>query len=269
MKTTLAILILATLPPIYGATEAPKEKATFENPGSSKKVKDFNKKLLIIYKKSGREAGIQFLDNNFASLTQNLSAAQQYNILHRIQSEATLDSGRQDLEWSGALLEWAYQYVSQVGFNHFKNRIFHDLYPYYIKTGNYSKAREILTTETVFMAESGLTDLEITRLPYAKPEHSDFPAFKMRKLPRKNSWNTHPASMTTLCFIARQDLAEGKWMRALEEASIPMQKGQRFSGKKKKPLSQFKRTISGSTRHQKASVSYYGRNLPLRKTLRS
>ncbi len=216
---TLILFSLILLGPINLRAE---ERESFGNAPTSQNAVDLVAKIVDIYQKDGHEKALKFLDLEGMKFIKDGTALERYDFFKKLRAEAIFREGRRDLLWATHLSEWIYDFSRNVGEEFWLKRIIKDLYPLYYASGRYGDARRVLTNERIRLAEGPGTSVEIDSMTATGPAEKNFPEFQKRVMPKTL---IHKSYSKLMSFLAVQDLAEGKWKRAMEEAWIAKTKG--------------------------------------------
>ena len=195
----------ATGAPMFG--DAPEDKAATALAG----------KIAATHRSEGVEKAVSLLDKEGRAFIRNSGATARFDFFSSLMAEAMAGRGRANQEWSLALTEWCYLYCRDVGEDYWCDKFTPEMHRGYFQAGKYGAARKVLEFDRLRQLENQ-EDLDITTFPVSGPFDPAFPAIakrapgKMRNLPTKK--------FSIFIAQARQDLAEGKWQRAMEAAAM-------------------------------------------------
>ena len=192
-------------------------KERFGNAPPSQAALDLCAKVAKTYQASGIAAALALLNSEGRTFVQTAPALDRFDFFGSIAHEAAFGGGRGDLAWETAATEWIYQYGRYEGEDFWYRDIIDDLYKLYFTSGRYAEARGVISYESNRLAEGRGTEFEVSGFKAKGFIRPDFPEFKRRVMPAELSHYRYAYLMSSM---AMQDLAEGKWRRALEEAGI-------------------------------------------------
>ncbi|MCP5537626.1 MAG: hypothetical protein H7A51_15510 [Akkermansiaceae bacterium] len=218
-KAILIVCAAAVSAPVFA-----EKPTTFKAPKVYQPANDLFMKAYKLQKEQGSVKAIAELNRVAPDIFDNdqVPAFAQYDFYRYAYNAAFMGSGLNDPEWAGMLLEWIYNHSRENGEGYWYGKITLDLHRHYMSRARYNDARQLMTREVNQLGEGLGTDIEINRLPGKKPVLNNFPEFKDRKLTRGL---IDPRNSQLFACLASQDLAEGKWRRALEQAHVARKKG--------------------------------------------
>ena len=210
MKPIILLTILASLAP--GQT-----KETFGPAPADQPARDLCARVAGTRSSGGPDAAIRLLDTEGRAFLKKSGAVARFDFFSALKDEALHKSGRDDLAWGTALAEWIYRYGRHDGENYWYRDMVPAIYNLYVAGGRHAAAREVLTYEANLLAEGRDTEFDVSRFVAKEFINPQFPEFRRRVLPQALVQIRHA---NLLASMGIQDLAEGQWRRALEEAAI-------------------------------------------------
>jgi tetratricopeptide (TPR) repeat protein len=174
-------------------------------------------KIATTWRSDGVEKAIDLLDREGRAFIKNSGATARFDFFSSLRGEAMAGMGRANQEWSLALTEWCYRYCRDVGEDYWLDKFTPEMHAAYFRAGKYGAARAVLNDDRLRQLENQ-EDLDVLVFPASGLVNEAFPAIakrtpgKMKNLPTKK--------FSIFIAQARQDLAEGKWRRAMEAAAM-------------------------------------------------
>lgn len=187
--------------------DAPEDKAAMALAG----------KIAATHRSDGVEKAVALLEKEGRAFIKNSGATARFDFFSSLMAEAMAGRGRANQEWSLALTEWCYLYCRDVGEDYWCDKFTPEMHRGYFQAGRYGAARKVLEFDRLRQLENQ-EDLDISIFPASGPFDAAFPAIAKRTPGKTRNLPTKKFSI----FIAqsRQDLAEGKWQRAMEAAAM-------------------------------------------------
>lgn len=216
MKSPLAIILALCLP--HGAMA---EKLLFGDAPKDEAAKALCARIVETYRAQGVAPAIRLLESEGRTFIKGAGATARHDFFDQLAIESDGGEGRKDDAWKLALTEWCYFHCRTEGDSYWLSWWTPKMHERYFEAGSYGQARAVIDFERCRMLESG-KELDIDKLETTGPRDPEFPAIGKKSLGARERIATKERSF----FIAQaeQDLAEGKWRRGMEAASLSSDK---------------------------------------------
>lgn len=222
--------------------------ATFGNAPDDQAAKDLTAKIVGAHRSGSVADAIAILDRDGRAFIKQSAATGRFDFFSSLMAEANGGKGRENRDWSLALTEWCYRYCRDVGEDYWLDKFTPEMHRCYFQAGKYGAAREVLEYDRLRQLENQ-EDLDILSFASGGPVNPSFPAIAKRT-PGKMK-NLQTKKFAIFIALAQQDLAEGKWRRAMEAAALGYSNamGMYLWHKERAHLTDSKSMMTGTTGH--------------------
>jgi hypothetical protein len=202
----------AFLSPVISLAQAP----SFGNAPANETSQELAKKVYATYKSGGMAEAKKMLDGECLTYVRSHNALAQFDFFAMLKGLATFSSEREDPIWSAGIVEWLYGYSRFAGNNYWYRNTLPHMYKALVSAGRYGAAREVINFEFNRVAEAYDSEMDIDKFKSTGPIMKDFPEILRREPKTQQNWR----DVDFLSHAASLDLAEGKWVRAMEQSSL-------------------------------------------------
>jgi tetratricopeptide (TPR) repeat protein len=183
----------------------------------SEAAKQLNARIIQTYKSQGIEPAIQLLDKEGRAFLNQSDATAQFDFFNFLQVESNTNGGIHHQEWCLALTHWNYQYCLKEGDSFWLSSWTPMMHEKYISAGKYGMARAVIDYERARLLESG-KELEVNQMKTIRPANPEFPTIGFKTIGARERITAKEYAF--FLSTAEQDLAEGRWQRAMEAAYL-------------------------------------------------
>ncbi len=174
-------------------------------------------RIVETYKSQGIATAISLLDEEGLAFIKKSDAQARFDFFDVLWFEAKSGAGRDQEEWRMALTEWCYRYCVKDGESYWSSVWTPLMHQRYFDAGKYGAARIVIDRERTRLLEEG-KELEVDKMKTVRPANPEFPAVGLKTLGARER-----ISAKEFAFFmsnAEQDLAEGRWRRAMEASAL-------------------------------------------------
>lgn len=212
MRISLAIIACLS---IFQAQ--PVSAYLFGDVPKSEAATELKNRILETYKSQGIAPAISLLDEEGLAFLKKSDAQAQCDFFDVLCAETKSGAGRDQQEWRMALTEWCYRYCVKVGDSYWSSVWTPLMHERYFEAGKYGAARVVIDRERTRLLEEG-KELEVDKMKTVRPANPEFPLVELKTLGARERISSK--QFTFFMSNAEQDLAEGRWKRAMEASTL-------------------------------------------------